>query len=148
MNEMVQIRSVKQYFQDFIVEPLKDKKSIQEINLIPIKQQMLDAFRKEIFGQIVFKLGPEAATMSRDDLAKLDMVNNILVQSARKWRRICILCSEAGLGNYFQLEDLRKALEDEEEDDPEEVITIPSDEGVDVTDDLEETPVYLEEENA
>lgn len=147
MNEMVQIRSVKQYFQDFIVEPLKDKKSIQEIDLIPIKKQMLDAFRKEIFGQIVFKLGPEAATMSRDDLAKLDMVNNILVQSARKWRRICILCSEAGLGNFFQLEDLRKTLE-EEEDDPEEVITIPSDEGVDVTDELEETPVYLEEENA
>lgn len=143
MNEMVRIRSVKQYFQDFLVEGLKGKTKVQEIDILPIKQQMLDAFRKEIFGQIVFKLGPEAATMSRDDLAKLDMVHNILVQSARKWRRICILCSEAGLGNFFQLDDLRKVLEEEEED-PEEVVTLPDTEE-DVTDQLEEPPVYLEE---
>lgn len=143
MNEMVRIRSVKQYFQDFLVEGLKGKTKVQEIDILPIKQQMLDAFRKEIFGQIVFKLGPEAATMSRDDLAKLDMVHNILVQSARKWRRICILCSEAGLGNFFQLDDLRKVLEEEEED-PEEVVTLPNGEE-DVTDQLEEAPVYLEE---
>lgn len=146
MNEMVRIRSVKQYFQDFLVEGLKGKEKVQEIDILPIKLQMLDAFRKEIFGQIVFKLGPEAATMSRDDLAKLDMVNNILVQSARKWRRICILCSEAGLGNYFQLDDLRKVLEEEEED-PEEVVTLPDTEE-DVTDQIDEPPVYLEETKA
>lgn len=143
MSDMVQIRSVKQYFNDFIVKGLKDNPNIQEVDLIRVKQQILDAFRREIFGQIAFKLGPEAASMSRDDLAKIDTVNNILVQEFRKWKRFCIICSEHGLGNFFQLEDLRRVLE-EEEDDPEEVVTVPEDEGEDVTDQLDEPPVYLQ----
>jgi len=120
MNEMVQIRSVKQYFNEFIVEPLKEKSKVNQVDLIPIKQAILDAFRKEIFGQVVFKLGPESKTMSRDDIAKLEPVQNILQQAFRKWRRFCVVCSENGLGNFFQLEDLRDSLNDEKEDDPEE----------------------------
>ena len=83
MGDMVQIRSVKQYINDFIVKGLKDIDKPSEIDIIRIKQQMLDAFRREIFGQIAFKIGPEAATMTRDDLAKMDTVNNILKQSVR-----------------------------------------------------------------
>lgn len=143
MNEMVQVPSVKQYFNTYIVEGLKGKNKIQEVDLLKIKTQVLDAFRKELFGQIVFKLGPEAATMSRDELAKVDKVHNILVQTFRKWKRLCILCSENGLGNYFQLEDLQKVLE-EDEPDPEEVITLPDSEE-DVTGELVngEPPVIL-----
>lgn len=143
----IRIRTVKQYINDFLVEGLKGKAKVTEMDLIPVKQQMLDAFRKEIFEQIIDKLGPEAATMSRDDLAKLEKVNNILVQSARKWKRICIICSEHGLGNFFQLEDLRRVLDDENEKDPEEII-LPDNDGVDVTEELEEKPVYLEKETA
>lgn len=142
MSDMVQIRSVKQYFNDFIVEGLKGLKNIKERDLIDIKAQVLDAFRREIFGQIIFKIGPEAASMSKDDLAKIDTVNNILVQEFRKWKRLCILCSEHGLGNFFQLEDLRQILE-EDEPDPEEVVVLPEDKGEDVTDQLTEKPVYL-----
>lgn len=156
MNEMVQVPSVKQYFNTYIVEPLKDKKNIQELDLLKVKAQVLDAFKKELFGQIVFKLGPEAATMSRDELAKIDAIHNILVQTFRKWKRLCILCSEQGLGNYFQLEDLQRVLE-EEEPDPEEVVElppenqnatvvdIPPDVGMDVTGELVngEKPVIL-----
>lgn len=146
MTEMVQIRSVKQYFNEFIVGGLKGNQKIQEIDLIRIKQQLLDAFQKEIFSQIAFKLGPEAANLSRNDLAKIDTVNNILVQSFRKWRRLCILCSENGLGNFFQLEDLRKVLE-EEEDDPAETIYLPEDEGEDVTDQVNPVEIsYLGKE--
>ena len=145
MNEMVQIRSVKQYFNDYVVKGLEGKEKVNQVDLIPIKNAILDAFRKEIFGQIVFKLGDEAKTMTKDDLAKLDYVSNILTQSFRKWRRLCILCSEYGLGSFFQLEDLQRALDDESsvEEDPEEVVTLPDSEE-DVTDQLEEEPVYLE----
>ena len=156
MNEMVQVPSVKQYFNTYIVEGLKGKDKVQEMDLLKIKAQVLDAFRKELFGQIVFKLGPEAATMSRDELAKIDKVHNILVQTFRKWKRLCILCSEHGLGNYFQLEDLQKVLE-EDEPDPKEVVTLPDDSnsptvvgippdvGMDVTGELVngESPVIL-----
>ena len=144
MTEMVQIRSVKQYFNDFVVKGLEGKEKVNQVDLIPIKNAILDAFRKEIFGQIIFKLGPEAATMSKDEMANIDFVNNILVQTFRKWRRLCILCSEYGLGGFFQLEDLQHALDDESEieEDPEEVVEIPDIEE-DVTDQLEEEPVYL-----
>ena len=143
MTEMVQVPSVKQYFNTYIVEPLKDNKNIQELDLLKIKAQVLDAFKKELFGQIVIKLGPEAATMSREELANIDKVHNILVQTFRKWKRLCILCSEHGLGNYFQLEDLQRVLE-EDEPDPDEVVELPDSEE-DVTGELidGEKPVIL-----
>ena len=37
MSDMVQIRSVKQYFNEFIVNGLKGKEKVQEIDLIDIK---------------------------------------------------------------------------------------------------------------
>ena len=147
---MVQIRSVKQYFNDFLVEGLKNNKNITQSDIIMIKNQMLDAFRKEIFELIVFKIRPKAASMKRDDLAALDTVQNILKNSFRKWKRLCIICSEHGMGGLFNLEDLRKVL-DETEDDPQEVVY--PDQEEDVTDRISEIlpegeePVYLNEAN-
>lgn len=143
-QEMLPIRSVKHYFNEFIVEGLKDKKSIQEIDLIDIKAKILKAFQQELYGQIIFKLGPSAAEMKPDDLANLDGIQNILQQTFRKWRRLCILCSEKGLGNFFRLEDLQEALKDG----PNTNVTVPDLEE-DVTDKLDEIlpegekPVYL-----
>ena len=139
MNQMVQIRSVKQYFNEFIVEGLKDKTKVQEVDMITIKQQILDNFRKEVFGQIIFKLGPEAAEMTTNDLADLEPVKNILTQTFRKWRRFCILCTEHGLGQFFQLEDLKNILEDQN------TVTVPDME-VDVTGEVPEGTVIMDEE--
>lgn len=147
--EMVQIRSVKNYFNEFIVNGLKGKTSVQEVDLIDIKAKLLKAFQQELYGQIVFKLGPEAADMKPDDLADMEGIQNILQQTFRKWRRLCILCSEHGLGNFFHLEDLQDALKDG----PGSAVVVPGLEE-DVTDKLEEIlppdekPVYLEKEVA
>ena len=125
MNEMVQIRSVKQYFNEFIAEPLENAKNITAKDILPAKQKILKAFKDEVFGQIYFKLGDKAKDMTRDELADLEPVHNILHQSFRKWRRFCMVCSERGLGGLFGLEDLRDALteeEDEIEPDPEEIV--------------------------
>ena len=146
--EMVQIRSDKQYFNEFIVKPLQERGSdkLTEVDLIPIKNNLLRAFQQELYGQIVFKLGPEAAEMKPDDLADLDGIHNILQQTVRKWRRLCILCGETGLGNWLQLTDLKDAIKDG----PSEV-HLPNPEE-DVTDKLDEIlppgeePVYLEKE--
>lgn len=145
MAEMIQIRTVKQYFNEFIVERLKGKEKVGPIDLIPIKQDILKAFKKEIFDQINDKIGEKAKTMSRDDLAGIETVKNLLVQSFRRWKRLCILCSEHGLGSFFQLEDLQQVLNNEVEPDPEEVVELPDFEE-DVTDQLTEEPVYLEKE--
>lgn len=114
-NELVTIRSVKHYFNEFIVEGLKGKEKIQEVDLIEIKEKILKAFKDEVFGQIVFKYGPEVAHMSTDELTERDKagVQNILQQAFRKWRRLCILCGEHGLGSFFQLEDLQRILENQ-----------------------------------
>lgn len=112
MNQMIQIRSVKQYFNEFIYENRDDLQ--QALRRAQIKMQLLDAFRKEIFGQITMKLGQDATNVSREELANLGFVSNILTNGFRKWRRLCILCSEAGLGNWLSLEDLRQILEEDE----------------------------------
>lgn len=148
MGDFIQIRSVKQYFNDFLVEGLKKRKNVTQSDVLMIKHQMLDAFRKEIFEQITDKIGIEAQNMSRDDLAVMEPVQNILKNSFRKWRRLCILCSEHGLGGLFNLEDLRQVLDDDEKD-PHEII-YGEDPGEDVTDKIAEVlpdgeaPVYLE----
>lgn len=147
MNEMVQIRSVKQYFNDYIVKGLEGKEKVAEIDLVPIKERILKSFKEEIFGQIYFKLGDKVKNVSRDDIANLEPVKNILQQSVRKWRRLCILCSEYGLGSFFQLDDIERVLTEEHEPDP-DVVEIPEDLGEDVTDQLEEEPVYLEKEES
>ena len=141
-ESLIRIRSVKQYSNDFLVPELKENSNIRPDDLLRIKQQMLDAFRREIFEQIADKIGPEAATMSRDDLAGLEKVNNILTQSFRKWRRICILCSEWGFGNYFQLSDLKTVLDDPDEA-TDQLLTIPADEGEDVTEELKGTSLDI-----
>lgn len=111
MTEMVPIRSVKQYWNDYIVNGL-GKGVRKEI----VKGQLLDAFQKEVFGQVAFKLGVNTATMDREDLAQLEGIQNILHNSFRKWRRLCILCMENGIRNFIQLEDLKHILEETTEE--------------------------------
>lgn len=120
MAEMVRIRSVKQFFNTFIAEPAQ-KNGLQWLSrhTDEIKAQLIDAFRKEIFGQIVFKFGPKVKDISRDELANLDGIQNILQQSFRKWRRLCILCGESGIP-FISLEDLEEALKEDDADDSEE----------------------------
>ena len=110
MAEIVRIRSVKNYWNEFIVNGLGkgEKRNV-------VKSQLLDEFRKEIFGQVVFKLGPEAANMTRDEIAGLDGIQNILHNSFRKWRRLCILCADHNIRGFISLEDLKDALLEEED---------------------------------
>ena len=140
--------TIKQYFNDFLVEGLKHNTKVTESDIVMIKHQILDAFRKEIFERITDKIGAEAANMSREELFKLDAAKNIMDNCSRKWKRLCIICSEKGLGNIFQLDDLSRSLE-EEEPDPQEII-YGEDPGKDVTDQMDdilpegEEPVFLE----
>jgi hypothetical protein len=78
--------------------------------------------------------------MSTEDLADLNGVQNILQQAFRKWRRFCMLCSEYGLGSYFQLEDLKRILEDQT------TVQVADPEEVDVTGQIPADTVIVDEE--
>ena len=130
--DMVVIHSVKEYF-NMIAKELNALPKIQEVDLINIKAKIIRLFQQELYGQIIFKFGPEAAEMKPDDLADLEGIQNILQQTFRKWRRLCILLSEHGLGNFFRLDDLKEALKDG----PNADVNVPDLEE-DVTDKLDE----------
>ena len=54
MTTMIQIRSVKQFLNDFIVNPAEKNGNdwlVKNLNLV--KSNLLNAFRKEVFEQIV-----------------------------------------------------------------------------------------------
>ena len=86
---LIPIRSVKQYFREFAVEGI-GKGAKPEL----VKEQLLDAFQKEIFAQITLKYH-DPAILSKDagevDDATREGVHNILENSFRKWRRLCEL---------------------------------------------------------
>lgn len=87
-NEIVPIRTVKHYIKEFApscVSPTADRNLIRE--------QLLDAFSKEVFGQIVFKykeVDPlKKSDKTLDDKTRLG-IRNILHQADRKWKRLCV----------------------------------------------------------
>lgn len=89
MSEMLQIRSVKGYFKEFAIEAIGKKHADKAL----VRQQILDAFQKEIFGQLAMKFGdPE---MLAFDIEAVDpetkrQVDNILSNSVRKYKRLCM----------------------------------------------------------
>ena len=73
----IPIRSVKGYFKEFGIEAIGKKHADPAL----VKEQILDAFRKEIFGQLVMKFG-DVEILARDidtvDPETKKQVDNIL----------------------------------------------------------------------
>lgn len=86
----VPVRSVKQYFNEYAVDGIGKKHADRDL----IKQQLLDAFQKEIFGQITMRYHDAYILAKPEDEVPSDVkegVNKILQNSLRKWRRLCEL---------------------------------------------------------
>ena len=86
--EMVPIRSIKQYLREFGYEALVKNNADKKI----VKEQIIDAFQKEIFGQITFRYR-DPAILSRDagiiDEQTREGVRHILSNARWKWKRVC-----------------------------------------------------------
>ena len=83
------IKSVKQYLREFGYQAIvKDHQSKDFV-----RAQLIDQFKKEIFGQLSVHVGdPQmlARPVEEIDQKTMDKVNNILSNSVRKWKRLCI----------------------------------------------------------
>lgn len=128
------IRSVKGYLREFCYEGLVKKKGDRDV----VKNQLIDAFKKEIFSQCLVAfddptiLAREDSTVDPETKQKVD---NILSNSIRKWKRLCIECQKyRETCNWIypselmvNLEDVVKALTGEEETTDEDVVALEDD---------------------
>lgn len=99
-TEIVPIRSIQQYLREFGYEAIVKNHADRGL----VKEQIIDAFQKEIFGQIVFKY-KDAALLSRPD-EQIDEktregVRHILSNAKWKWKRVC-----AEFNKYRETKDL------------------------------------------
>ena len=106
------VRSVKNYIYEFGVEAIGKKKADPQL----VKNQILDAFRREIFDQLAMKFGDPA--LLAKDISEVDpetkrQVDNILSNSVRKWKRLCIeFAKYKETYNLLFPSDLMVSLED------------------------------------
>ena len=111
-EQFVRIRSVKEYFKEFAVEAIGKKKTSPDL----VRDQLLDSFRREIFDQLTLKfkdpyiLAKDASQIDDDTKEK---VNNIISNTVRKWKRLCIEFSKyRETFNVIMPGDLMLTLED------------------------------------
>lgn len=110
-EQMIPVRSVKGYIKEFGIEAIGRKHADPDL----VKQQILDAFHKEIFGQLMMKFGDPA--LLAEDISNVDpetkrQVDNILSNSVRKWKRLCIeFAKYKETFNLLQPSDLMVTLE-------------------------------------
>lgn len=142
-EQFIPIRSVKGYFKEFCVEALVKKKGDRNL----IKNQLIAAFKDELFNQFSMKLGDPQILAKDDSLVDPETkktVDNILSNTVRKWKRLCIECQKyRETCNWIfpselmtNLEDTVKALTEGENTTNEEVVAL-EDDSVDKTKDAE-----------
>lgn len=98
--EMVPIRSIKQYIREFGYEGLVKGGMSRGL----VKEQILDAFQKEVFGQIVFRYKDPALLSKPTDSVSEETrqgVRHILSNARWKWKRLC-----AEFNKYPETRDL------------------------------------------
>lgn len=111
-EQMVTVRSVKGYFKEFGIEAIGKKKADPDL----VKHQILDAFQKEIFGQLSMKFDDPAILAK--DISAVDpetkrQIDNILSNSVRKWKRLCMVFAQyRETHDLIMPSDLMVSLED------------------------------------
>jgi hypothetical protein len=87
MSDMVQIRGWRQMWNDYIAEGLN-----QGLKLPEIKRNLIEAFRKEIFGQIMFRAKVADLADIPHDLKHDEMMRSIFMQEQKKWKQLVAEC--------------------------------------------------------
>lgn len=111
-NVMVPIRSVKQYFKEFGENALIKEGARPSM----VREQILDAFQKEIFGQITLKYHDASILAKPTDTISDETregIRNILKNADRKFRRLCIEFSKnKETYNVIQPRELLERMQD------------------------------------
>lgn len=109
MAEILTIRSWRNMWNDYVVEGLKKGAKREEI-----RRNLIEAFRKEIFGQLTFRLKTTDLLKVPMTPESIDIVRNITTNEKSKWRALIRECKK-----YPQTRDLIREEDLTLEDDPE-----------------------------
>ena len=85
MSRQVIVRSKEQYWKDYILTGLSNKLSKEMI-----RQQLLDAFEKEIFGLIALRTNTDDWRNLPETPKNKATIVNIMKQAQNKWVSLCI----------------------------------------------------------
>ena len=88
MTSKVIIRSKDEYWRSYIIKGLAEKLSKEQI-----KRNLLDAFSKEIFGQITLRTKTDDWSSVPETPEAKKAVENIAKQAQNKWISLCIMCA-------------------------------------------------------
>lgn len=83
MAEMVQIRTLKQMWNDYIYEGKKNGMKDDQI-----RRNLIEAFRKEIFGQIMDRAKVDDLEDLQHTKENSDIVNSVFRESMKKWKSL------------------------------------------------------------
>lgn len=127
MNEIVNVLSAEQYFKKYAVDGIG-----KGADRWMIKRQLIDAFRKEIFGLITMRLKKQvndANDIPEGDPEASRIAKNVIHDTTMKWKKLCGMFAmykeTAGLLDikdlklYDEIEEtgaIQEAAEVEEED--------------------------------
>ena len=111
-EQMIPIRSVKGYLKEFAIEAIGKKHADPDL----VKHQILDAFQKEIFGQIVDKFGDPKLLAKDVDSVDPEVkraVDNILRNSQTKWKKLWGMFGKyRETANLIYEKDLMESMDD------------------------------------
>ena len=88
MGKQVIVRSKEQYWRDYILTGLAN-----HLGKETIKNQLLDAFRREMFDLIAIRTNIEDIDKVPETLRNKKTVENIARQARNKWVSLCIMCA-------------------------------------------------------
>lgn len=86
MNEILRIRSAKEYFEEYGREALYKQKADKKL----VKQQLIDAFHKEIFGLVAMRAKKRFDDIPVEgDPEALRIASNVIKDETKKWKKLC-----------------------------------------------------------
>ena len=115
MTDMLTIHSWRHMWDYYIVDGLRKGVKREEI-----RQNLIDAFRKEIFGQMMFRMKVDDLKQAQETPENVGIVTNIVVQARKKWVALIKMCNRyQETKDPIRESDLRGIWDGETEEEPE-----------------------------